>query len=160
MKMKRERSSKLQDWILVEAYKNGLTCRAQDDGTPEIDPCDVGDYFINKHDIYQNYFCLQASPFGGRPGAEMTFGRYWELRLKSAVVLSRSVKRLLERMLIFFPNFIGFKKNGPGHLWKYANYIFLTEAGAQKAKALMLNSGEPYNPDSISVPSQEQGAAA
>jgi hypothetical protein len=147
-----KKAGRLQEWILIEAYKNGQS-RLSGEGVTGASGTEAPDhYFICRHDIYQRFFRLPIDAFlrEAEPGG--TVRRQVKLRLKSAAILCESVKELLRSGLIQFPERAFAKKSQAELLRIYASFIFLTEAGVRKAESLLSGFQYPAEPDGTCGP--------
>lgn len=130
----------LQNWILVEAYESGSASGRPAPDTPEPDPRLIGEYFVSRRSIYMKYFGLTEDPWRrpseGTPRSEAPC----LTRLKTAAILARSLKRLLERKMVEMPSLGGLECGVRQVLTIFADYIFLTERGAERARALRARS--------------------
>lgn len=119
--MATERLSKLQKWILIQAYKS------QDRELKRYDTVLVKNYTISKKEIYQGYFGIN------RQG--LSYKRE-NIPVSIRVILSRCIKNLIEKELIAVR-----KDYRKSHIECY----HLTERGYNKAKLLNVNktSGRP-----------------
>jgi len=127
----------LQKWILVEAYKNGLARKNKTRATDEFGRKELGCYFIHRHDIYLRYFKLPHDQLGNGAENGSSVRTYREVRLRSAVILCESVRRLLRKRLIQFPLGGVSSQNLGDLLGIHGDSLFLTEAGARKARSLL-----------------------
>ncbi len=149
---KKEKMGKLQKWILVEAYKNGLAPKNKALATGDFGRKELGCYFIHRHDIYKRYFKLPDNHLGNGEENGSSLRAYSEVRLRSAVILCESVRRLLEKRLIQFP-LDGVTKHNLGDLLGiHGGSLFLTKAGARKARSLLSNFRGPNSRDGIGRP--------
>ncbi len=137
MSIEEEHVGRLQEWILVEAYKDGLARLNKERATLESGPEELGGYFIHRHSIYQRYFNLRNEPHPAGEEGRGPASSYRKLRLKSAVILCESVRQLLKEGLIQFPQRGVSKENQADLLRIYATFLFLTEAGVRKAESLL-----------------------
>ena len=137
MNTEKVKAGQLEEWILMEAYKNGLARLNKESATADFGPEKLGGYFVHRHNIYQGYFKLPNDPLTCKREAGGSRGSYHDLRLRSTVILCESVKQLLKNRLIHFPRGGTSKENRADLLQLYASFIFLTEAGVQKAEALL-----------------------
>jgi len=143
MNREREKMGQLQKWILVEAYKNGRTRKNKPQEAADLGQKELGHYFIHRHDIYQKYFKLPNDHLGNGVQATSSFRTYREVRLRSAVILCESVRRLLKKGLIQFP-LEGVSKHNLGDLLGiHGGCLFLTKAGVRKAKSLLASLQGP-----------------
>lgn len=149
-----ERVGKLLRWILVEAYKSGLTRLNRNRQPDESGTEKSRDCYIHRHDIYQRYFRLPNGPFRYEAGTvnEGALRNYRRRRLKSAVVLCESVRELLKNGLIQFPRG-GFSTESQIDLLENSeNFIFLTEAGIKEAESILTLERGPVNQGPLEGP--------
>jgi hypothetical protein len=134
-----EKVGKLLRWILVEAYKSGLTRLKRNRQPDESGTETSGDYYIYRHDIYQRFFRLANDPLRQEAGAvdEGALRSYRRRRLKSAVILCESVRELLKNGLIQFPRGAVSEESRMNHWGGSTNFISLTEAGIKKAESIL-----------------------
>lgn len=126
---------RLQEWILLEAYKNGRSGRTprQTAGGSACEAPTI--YFVCRHDVYQRHFRLPVEPQSGGSEGRSGAGDP-ERRLKSAAILCESLKRLLKTGLIQFHPWASAKKSLAECLRISSSFIFLTEEGVRKAESL------------------------
>jgi hypothetical protein len=134
MTMAQKTTGPLQEWILIEAYKNGLA---------------LGIFFVHRHDIYRRYFDLTADSLGLDEATILSIGRPQEVRLKSAALLCQSVKQLLKHGLIQFNQDPWPQGAPPGGSGVPAASIHLTEAGIKKAELLFMELQAFTSPDRL-----------
>jgi hypothetical protein len=152
MLRKKEKMGQLQKWILVEAYKNGLARKNKARATAEFGRKELGCYFIHRHDIYTRYFKLPNDRLGNGEANGSSFRAYHEVRLRNAVILCESVRRLLKKGLILFP-LDGVSKHNLGDLLGlHGGSLFLTKAGVRKARSLLSNFRGPDSRDGMGRP--------
>jgi hypothetical protein len=145
--MSQEETGLLQDWILVEAYKNGLARRNSEDSCGESGAEEPGGFYIHRHDIYERYFKLPTESLLYGAEAKGARSDYRTIRLKSAVLLCASVRHLLRHGLIRFPPGRISKADQVDLLRTYSSSIVLTDAGVMKAESLLAASPEPDERD-------------
>ena len=145
--MAKEKVARLEKWILVEAYKNGLARKNNECASEKFGPEEGGGYFIPRHDIYQRYFRLpdDSLRYGAESGSPVRSNR--EVRLRSAVILCESVRQLLKDELIKFPQSGVWRENQADPVPICASSIFLTEAGIRKAESLLSAFQGPKSQD-------------
>jgi len=121
--MSEKRLSRLQKWILTEAYKKG-----------KRDFFIRDEYYISKRDIYHDYwkdfFFELPRPKKWRCGESIKI-KPNEWRAGPVVTLSRSLKNLEQKGFIKMGSRFG---REPGGRWGDA---ILTEKGIEKAKTLL-----------------------
>jgi len=147
MSKTKDKAGRLQEWILIEAYKNGQARRTGERTTGDFGAEESERYFIHRHDIYQRYFKLSIEAFlrGEETGGATR--RHIKLRLKSTAILCESVRHLLKDGLIQFPQRGSANMSQADLLRLHANFIFLTQAGIRKAASLLAGFQDPPGPD-------------
>jgi hypothetical protein len=141
------KAGRLQEWILIEAYKNGQSPQSGVCATPEFEPEEAERYFVRRHDIYQRFFKLPIDAFLRGQDNGGSVRRHAKLRLKSAAILCESVRQLLRDGLIQFPQRSFVKRSQADLLRIYATFIFLTEEGVRKAESLLAPLRDDNRPD-------------
>jgi len=106
--MAAERLSKLQKWILIQAYKNKHKSG--------LEPFETV-YPIDRRQIYEKYFNIKLERYGWPDHC-----RFIDSPGCKPVILCRSLKLLWQR---------GYWK------YHYGRTIYLTDKGAEKAKELL-----------------------
>lgn len=139
-------SRKLKDWILMEAYRNGL---ARQGGICPTGPngSDVPEgYYISRYAIYQGFFKLPIDAFfqGGQNTARAR--RCAASRLRCSAMLCESVRSLLRDGLIRFPGRVSTKWGATDAQEALTTFIGLTAAGMRMAESLLL---PPAHPNSL-----------
>jgi hypothetical protein len=147
-----DKAARLQEWILIEAYKNGQAHQRGACATAEVDPEESERYFVRRHDIYQRYFKLPIDAFLRGAGNGDSVHGHVKARLKSAAILCESVRQLLRNGLIQFPQRAFAKKSQADLLRIYASFIFLTEEGVRKAESLLSAFQARESPDRADGP--------
>jgi hypothetical protein len=133
----KEDNGRLQDWILVEAYRHGECRRTKAKSAVDFWPEETGDYWIHRDHIYRRYFRLTEDGTGFKFRNGRALERYREARLKSAVIFCDSVRALLRSRLIRFPK-VPFSRNDHSDLRPMdAGRLFLTAEGVRRAKSLL-----------------------
>lgn len=123
--MAKERLSKLQKWVLMEAYKN---YREHETSLGKLDI-----YELSKQDIYERFFDVKIT----RGPWDRTFRLLKKDKVK-AVILSRSLRRLKEKGYVKAPNeFLAkmFKKSA-----HCAPALELTDKGVEIAKSIIAHT--------------------
>jgi len=127
--MAKERLSKLQKWVLVEAYKNKCEYESSFEKRTE--------YKLMKRKIYENFFNIKLEKHGYADfETECNFRIPKEEKTK-IVILSRSLNKLRNRGLIR-PSYgalnIATMFGGRANI---GSEVYLTEKGIEKAKELL-----------------------
>ncbi len=139
MKSGKDQLGRLQNWILVEAYKNGRGLGYEALGNSDATPEESDGFHIHRHEIYRRYFRLPQDSFPERAEDRCSSRRYLEVRWHGAVLLCDSVRQLLRRGWIHFPKVSSAKTNAE-RLRIYGSFLFLTEAGIRQAQWLLLGT--------------------
>ena len=137
MTRREERAARLQGWILVEAYKNGLARVGGVCGSRGSNTDGSEQYFVCRQDIYQRYFRLPIDASLQGAGNRKAFRRHARLRLRSTTIVCESVRQLVRHQLIHFPQLAFAQKSHDDLLRIPGTVICLTLAGVAKAQSLL-----------------------
>jgi hypothetical protein len=141
-----KKSKKLQEWMLLEAYKNGEARRegACPAGSPAADGRER--YHVNRYAVYQRFFKLPIEAFFQGGDGRSSVRRSVEYRLRCSRLLCHSVRVLLREGLIWFPHRPAATGRPDESVLPGTTFIFLTAAGVRKAESLIFPRPDPAAP--------------
>lgn len=143
MAQRKDQVSRLKDWILIEAYKNGRARKDDICARGWLSPDGPQHYYIGRHAVYQRFFNLPIDAFLNSEGAGASIRRLVKRRLRSAAILCESVRGLLGAGLIQFPQRIVTRTGREDSPQPFGNLICLTAAGIQEAESLLAPACDP-----------------